>query len=193
MGRCEAILLMGIDVRRPILALRLSPSGSSLSSTSSPAFSRRLWRLGARLLTLHSRARDRGECLHGCAGSRRQAPLRRTCQHARVQSPRTKPGVIRLGRRHVVIAASFGWLWMVEGQRPTGSDVLGALLEREARRIEEEYDTLHVIRGDVMRLRRGAVDLFGNGPARSVRSVRSAPDDLSTGRPKSSAATPSTP
>jgi hypothetical protein len=120
---------MGIDVRRPILALRLSPSGSSPSSTSSPAFSRRLWRSRARLLhPPFARVRSRPSCLDGCAGSRRQAPLRRTCQDARVQGPRTKPGVIRSGRRHVVIAASIGWLWMVEGQRPTGSDVLGALL-----------------------------------------------------------------
>jgi small multidrug resistance family-3 protein len=28
----------------------------------------------------------------------------------------------------IYIAASLGWLWVVEGQRPTGPDLLGALL-----------------------------------------------------------------
>jgi small multidrug resistance family-3 protein len=28
----------------------------------------------------------------------------------------------------IYIAASLGWLWIVEGQRPTGPDLLGALL-----------------------------------------------------------------
>jgi acyl-homoserine-lactone acylase len=38
-----------------------------------------------------------------------------------------------------------------------------ALLEAEARRLEAEYDTMHVLWGDVIRLRRGALDLRGNG------------------------------
>jgi small multidrug resistance family-3 protein len=28
----------------------------------------------------------------------------------------------------IYIAASLGWLWAIEGQRPTGTDLLGALL-----------------------------------------------------------------
>jgi acyl-homoserine-lactone acylase len=47
-----------------------------------------------------------------------------------------------------------------------------ALLEREARRLEDEYDTLHVIWGDVIRLRRGAVDLPGNGLPGTLGAIR---------------------
>jgi acyl-homoserine-lactone acylase len=51
-----------------------------------------------------------------------------------------------------------------------------ALLDREARRLEDEYDTLHVIWGDVIRLRRGLHDLPGNGlPGVLAPFGRSAP------------------
>jgi acyl-homoserine-lactone acylase len=47
-----------------------------------------------------------------------------------------------------------------------------ALLEREARRLEEEYDTMHVIWGDVIRLRRGLLDLPGNGLPGTLGAIR---------------------
>jgi acyl-homoserine-lactone acylase len=47
-----------------------------------------------------------------------------------------------------------------------------ALLESEARRIESEYKTLHVIWGDVVRLRRGALDLPGNGVPGTLGGIR---------------------
>lgn len=47
-----------------------------------------------------------------------------------------------------------------------------ALLEREARRLEDEYDTMHVIWGDVIRLRRGALDLPGNGMPSNLGGIR---------------------
>lgn len=47
-----------------------------------------------------------------------------------------------------------------------------ALLDREARRLEEEYDTLHVIWGDVIRLRRGALDLPANGLPGTLGGIR---------------------
>jgi acyl-homoserine-lactone acylase len=49
-----------------------------------------------------------------------------------------------------------------------------ALLETEARRLENEYDTMHVIWGDVIRLRRGALDLPGNGIPGSLGGIRTA-------------------
>ena len=49
-----------------------------------------------------------------------------------------------------------------------------ALLETEARRLENEYDTLHVIWGDVIRLRRGALDLPGNGIPGNLGGIRTA-------------------
>jgi acyl-homoserine-lactone acylase len=47
-----------------------------------------------------------------------------------------------------------------------------ALLDREALRIESEYKTLHVIWGDVIRLRRGALDLPGNGVPGTLGGIR---------------------
>ena len=47
-----------------------------------------------------------------------------------------------------------------------------ALLETEARRLENEYDTMHVIWGDVIRLRKGALDLPGNGIPGSLGGIR---------------------
>ena len=47
-----------------------------------------------------------------------------------------------------------------------------ALLEREARRLEDEYDTMHVIWGDVIRLRRGLLDLPGNGLPGTLGAIR---------------------
>jgi acyl-homoserine-lactone acylase len=47
-----------------------------------------------------------------------------------------------------------------------------ALLEREARRLEDEYDTMHVIWGDVIRLRRGASDLPANGLPSQLGAIR---------------------
>ena len=47
-----------------------------------------------------------------------------------------------------------------------------ALLEREASRLEEEYDTMHVLWGDVIRLRRGALDLPGNGIPGTLGGIR---------------------
>ena len=47
-----------------------------------------------------------------------------------------------------------------------------ALLDSEARRIESEYKTLHVIWGDVIRLRRGALDLPGNGVPGTLGGIR---------------------
>ena len=46
------------------------------------------------------------------------------------------------------------------------------LLDREARRLEEEYDTLHVLWGDVIRLRRGLLDLPGNGIPGTLGGIR---------------------
>jgi acyl-homoserine-lactone acylase len=47
-----------------------------------------------------------------------------------------------------------------------------ALLEREAVRLEDEYDTMHVIWGDVIRLRRGTLDLPGNGIPGTLGGIR---------------------
>jgi acyl-homoserine-lactone acylase len=47
-----------------------------------------------------------------------------------------------------------------------------ALLDSEARRLHSEYKTLHVIWGDVIRLRRGAVDLPGNGLPGALGGIR---------------------
>jgi acyl-homoserine-lactone acylase len=47
-----------------------------------------------------------------------------------------------------------------------------ALLDREARRLEDEYDTMHVIWGDVIRLRRGGLDLPGNGMPSNLGGIR---------------------
>ena len=47
-----------------------------------------------------------------------------------------------------------------------------ALLDTEARRIETEYDTMHVLWGDVLRLRRGGLDLRGNGMPGSLGGIR---------------------
>ena len=44
-----------------------------------------------------------------------------------------------------------------------------ALLEREARRLEDEYDTMHVIWGDVIRLRRGLARSARQRPAGHAR------------------------
>jgi acyl-homoserine-lactone acylase len=49
-----------------------------------------------------------------------------------------------------------------------------ALLDREARRLEDEYDTMHVIWGDVVRLRRGLTDLPGNGLPSILGAIRTA-------------------
>ena len=49
-----------------------------------------------------------------------------------------------------------------------------ALLDREARRLEDEYDTMHVIWGDVVRLRRGLTDLPGNGLPGTLGAIRTA-------------------
>lgn len=46
------------------------------------------------------------------------------------------------------------------------------LLEREALRLEDEYDTLHVRWGDVVRLRRGLLDLPGNGMPSLLGGIR---------------------
>jgi len=46
------------------------------------------------------------------------------------------------------------------------------LLDREARRLESEYDTMHVIWGDVIRLRRGSLDLPGNGLPGILGAIR---------------------
>jgi len=51
------------------------------------------------------------------------------------------------------------------------------LLERGARRLESEYDTLHVLWGDVIRLRRGLLDLPGNGLPGTLGAIRT----ISTG------------
>jgi acyl-homoserine-lactone acylase len=47
-----------------------------------------------------------------------------------------------------------------------------ALLEQEARRLEEDYDTMHVVWGDVIRLRRGSLDLPGNGIPGTLGGIR---------------------
>jgi acyl-homoserine-lactone acylase len=47
-----------------------------------------------------------------------------------------------------------------------------ALLDNEARRLENEYDTMHVIWGDVIRLRKGALDLPGNGIPGNLGGIR---------------------
>jgi len=49
-----------------------------------------------------------------------------------------------------------------------------AVLDREARRLEDEYDTMHVIWGDVLRLRRGLTDLPGNGLPGTLGAIRTA-------------------
>jgi acyl-homoserine-lactone acylase len=46
------------------------------------------------------------------------------------------------------------------------------LLETEARRLETEYDTMHVIWGNVIRLRRGSLDLPGNGVPSAMGGIR---------------------
>jgi acyl-homoserine-lactone acylase len=47
-----------------------------------------------------------------------------------------------------------------------------ALLEREGRRLEEEYDTMHVVWGDAIRLRRGLTDLPANGLPGLLGAIR---------------------
>jgi acyl-homoserine-lactone acylase len=46
------------------------------------------------------------------------------------------------------------------------------MLDRQARSLEDEYDTLHVIWGDVIRLRRGSLDLPGNGLPGTLGAIR---------------------
>ena len=46
------------------------------------------------------------------------------------------------------------------------------LLETEAQRLEKEYGTMHVIWGDVLRLRRGSLDLPGNGVPGTLGAIR---------------------
>ena len=46
------------------------------------------------------------------------------------------------------------------------------LLETEARRVESDYDSMHVIWGDVIRLRRGSLDLPGNGVPGTLGGIR---------------------
>jgi acyl-homoserine-lactone acylase len=46
------------------------------------------------------------------------------------------------------------------------------LLEMEARRLETEYGTMHVIWGDVIRLRKGSLDLPGNGVPGTLGGIR---------------------
>jgi acyl-homoserine-lactone acylase len=46
------------------------------------------------------------------------------------------------------------------------------LLDRQAGALEAEYDTLHVIWGDVIRLRRGSLDLPGNGLPGALGAIR---------------------
>jgi acyl-homoserine-lactone acylase len=46
------------------------------------------------------------------------------------------------------------------------------LLESEARRLESEYGTMHVIWGDVIRLRKGSLDLPGNGVPGTLGGIR---------------------
>jgi acyl-homoserine-lactone acylase len=47
-----------------------------------------------------------------------------------------------------------------------------ALLDAQARRLEAEYDTMQVIWGDVIRLRKGSLDLPGNGVPGSLGGIR---------------------
>jgi acyl-homoserine-lactone acylase len=47
-----------------------------------------------------------------------------------------------------------------------------ALLDAEAGRLVAQYDTMHVIWGDVVRLRRGALDLPGNGAPSGLGAIR---------------------
>jgi acyl-homoserine-lactone acylase len=47
-----------------------------------------------------------------------------------------------------------------------------ALLDSAARRLETDYGTLHVIWGDVIRLRRGSLDLPGNGIPGTLGGIR---------------------
>jgi acyl-homoserine-lactone acylase len=47
-----------------------------------------------------------------------------------------------------------------------------ALLDAEARRLEAEYHTMHVIWGDVIRLRKGSLDLPGNGVPGTLGGIR---------------------
>ncbi len=49
-----------------------------------------------------------------------------------------------------------------------------ALLDAEARRLETDYDSMHVIWGDVIRLRRGSLDLPGNGIPGTLGGIRTA-------------------
>ena len=51
------------------------------------------------------------------------------------------------------------------------------LLDRQALALENEYDTMHVIWGDVIRLRRGSLDLPGNGLPGALGAIRT----ISTG------------
>ncbi len=51
------------------------------------------------------------------------------------------------------------------------------LLDRQALALENEYDTMHVIWGDVIRLRRGSLDLPGNGLPGTLGAIRT----ISTG------------
>ncbi len=46
------------------------------------------------------------------------------------------------------------------------------LLETVARRLETDYDTMHVIWGDVVRLRKGSLDLPGNGVPGTLGGIR---------------------
>ena len=46
------------------------------------------------------------------------------------------------------------------------------LLETEARRVESDYGSMHVIWGDVIRLRRGSLDLPGNGVPGTLGGIR---------------------
>jgi len=46
------------------------------------------------------------------------------------------------------------------------------MLDRQARTLEDQYDTLHVIWGDVIRLRRGSLDLPGNGLPGTLGAIR---------------------
>jgi acyl-homoserine-lactone acylase len=47
-----------------------------------------------------------------------------------------------------------------------------AILEAEAARLETEYDTMHVVWGDVIRLRKGDLDLPGNGIPSTLGGIR---------------------
>src|SRR5688500_1774442 len=47
-----------------------------------------------------------------------------------------------------------------------------ALLDAEARRLDAEYETINVVWGDVVRLRRGSLDLPGNGVPGTLGGIR---------------------